>query len=77
VILLVKIESRTSKNPYNTKAVNGTITGILLRDTHQLKKQKNETTRSLAVKKKKHLPLNAPRLIYQAGTGRRQDQITV
>jgi hypothetical protein len=40
-----------------------------------LKRQKNETTRTFAVKKRKHLPLNAPRLIYQAGTGRRQDQL--
>jgi hypothetical protein len=41
-----------------------------LRDTHQFKKGKNETSLTYRGIKEILLPLNAPRLIDQAGTGR-------
>jgi hypothetical protein len=51
------------------------INSLSLRETHQIKGQNIETPRTYRGIKEILLPLNNPRLIHQAGTGRRQDQI--
>jgi hypothetical protein len=52
------------KKMYPKSGANiGAITGILLRDTHRLKKEKNETTLTFAVKKEIFRPLTQSSLI--------------
>jgi hypothetical protein len=51
------------------------INYLSLRDTHRFRKAKYEISHTYGGIKEILLPLNAPRLIDQADTGRRQDQI--
>jgi hypothetical protein len=52
------------------------VNSLSLRDTHRLKKEKNETTRTFAVKKEIFRPLTQPHLIDWSNTEYRMDEIT-